>query len=310
MFKGNKLTRNFINLSDINKSQLTVILKRARDLKKYRQKKKSINTLKNINLAMIFEKPSTRTRVSFELAIKELGGRSVILDEASTHLSRGETISDTARVLSKYCNILMIRTTHHQKLLDYHKYSNLPVINGLSNVSHPCQILADIMAYNEKRGSIKNKSFVWMGDINNVLYSWIEAAKIFNFTLNICCPNIIKFPPAFIENIKISSKYIKISHNAMLASKNADCVITDTWFSMGKKPTRKLLQVFKPYQVNKKVMNLAKKSAVFMHCLPATRGNEVSSEVIDNEDSSIVWEEAENRLHVQKAILEWSLRKI
>ena len=310
MFRGIKLIRNFLNLSDIKDTQLKKIIKRAVDLKKYRKNNKNVMTLKNINLAMIFEKPSTRTRVSFELAIKELGGKSVILDEANTHLSRGETISDTARVLSKYCNILMIRTTQHQKLLEYHKHSNLPIINGLSNISHPCQILADIMAYNEKRGSIKNKRFVWLGDINNVLYSWIEAAQIFNFKLNICYPKAIKLPIEFRNKIKLYKKNVKTTHDAILASKDTDCVITDTWFSMGKKPTSKLLEKFKPYQVNKKIMKVAKKNAAFMHCLPATRGNEVTAEVIDNKNFSLVWDEAENRLHVQKAILEWCLRKI
>ena len=310
MLKGSKLTRNFLNLSDINKPELRSILKRASDLKKQRKKNKNLATLKNINLAMIFEKPSTRTRVSFELAIKELGGRSIILDEATTHLSRGETVPDTARVLSKYCNILMIRTTNHKKLIEYHKHSNLPIINGLSNLSHPCQILADIMTFNEKRGPIKNKKFVWLGDLNNVLYSWIEAAFIFNFSLIICFPKLIKISKEFKEKIKVASKNVKIANNPQLACKDSDCIITDTWFSMGKKPTKNLLQAFKPYQVNKKIMRIAKKNAVFMHCLPATRGNEVTSDVIDDSNYSLVWSEAENRLHVQKAILEWCLKKI
>ena len=310
MLKGSKLTRNFLNLSDINKSQLMGILKRATDLKKYRKKNKNPATLRNINLAMIFEKPSTRTRVSFELAIKELGGRSIILDEATTHLSRGETISDTARVLSKYCNILMIRTTKHKKLIEYHKHSKLPVINGLSNISHPCQILADIMAYNEKRGTIKDKKFVWMGDLNNVLFSWVEASNIFDFSLNICFPKVMKVSKELKEKIKTYSNNVKVFHSTKLACKDSDCIITDTWFSMGKKPTKKLIKIFKPYQVNEKIMSIAKKNAVFMHCLPATRGNEVAEEVIDNSHYSLVWSEAENRLHIQKAILEWCLKKI
>ena len=178
-----KKIKHFLDLDKIEFDDLRSII----DLSKsYKQGITSgQDTLKGKTLGLIFEKPSTRTRVSFELAIEELGGKSIILDEANTHLSRGETISDTARVLSKYCNILMIRTTQHQKLLEYHKHSNLPIINGLSNISHPCQILADIMAYNEKRGSINNKSFVWLGDINNVLYSWIASAEIFNFKLNL-----------------------------------------------------------------------------------------------------------------------------
>ena len=304
------MIRNFLNLSEIGKKQLNIILKRAKDLKKYRKKNKIISSLKGVNLAMIFEKPSTRTRVSFELAIKELGGNSVVLDEATTHLSRGETIEDTARVLARYCNILMIRTNQHTKLIKYHKYSKLPTINGLSNISHPCQILADVMAYEEKRGNIKNKKFTWLGDLNNVLYSWVEAAEIFNFKLNICYPKEIKFPLELKKNIKKYSTSIKMGHNSVIACKGSDCIITDTWFSMGKNPTKKLLSIFKPYQVNKSKMSVANKDAVFMHCLPAKRGNEVSSEVIDNSNISLVWEEAENRLHVQKALLEWCLKKI
>ncbi len=310
MFKGDELKRNFINLSDINIIHLKKILKRASTLKNLRKKNKTVSTLKSAVLAMIFEKPSTRTRVSFELAIKELGGKSIILDEASTHLARGETISDTARVLAKYCNALMVRTTRHQKLDEYHKYSNLPVINGLSNISHPCQVLADIMAYNEKRGSIEQKKFVWMGDINNVLYSWIEASKIFNFRLHICFPKIIKIKKDLNKKIQDIKQHISLSHNVKLATSGSDCVITDTWFSMGKKPSLRLLKAFQPYQVNKNVMKNTNKNAVFMHCLPATRGNEVSSDVIDDNKLSLVWDEAENRLHIQKAILEWCLGKI
>ncbi len=304
------MIRNFLNLSEIGQKELKKILKRAIQLKNFRKKNKNISTLKGTNLAMIFEKPSTRTRVSFEIAIKELGGNSIILDEASTHLSRGESIADTAKVLSKYCNILMIRTNDHFKLVDYNKYSNLPVINGLSNISHPCQILADIMAYNEKRGTTKNKKFTWLGDINNVLYSWVEASEIFKFKLNICCPKEIKISKELTNKLDKLKKNISISHNAITASRESDCIITDTWFSMGKKSSNKLLKIFKPYQVNSKVMKVTNKNAAFMHCLPATRGNEVSAEVIDNRETSLVWDEAENRLHIQKAILEWCLKKI
>ena len=185
--------RNFINLSDINKKDLNRILKRAKSLKVLRTKGKSIKkTLERNNLAMIFEKPSTRTRVSFELAIKELGGNAIILDENTTHLARGETIADTARVLERYCHIFMVRTNNHSKLLDYDKYSKVPIVNGLSNISHPCQILADIMTYEESRGSIKNKTITWLGDLNNVLYSWAEAANIFQFSLYIAHPKKVK----------------------------------------------------------------------------------------------------------------------
>ena len=204
----------------------------------------------------------------------------------------------------------MIRTTNHRKLLEYYKYSKLPIINGLSDLSHPCQILADIMAYNERRGSIKNQKFVWLGDLNNVLYSWVEAAAIFDFSLNICFPKIIKIPNELKKKINIAKNNVQISHDAKKACNNSDCIITDTWFSMGKKPTEKLVKAFKPYQVNKKIMSIAKKNATFMHCLPATRGNEVTEDVIDNLNCSLVWSEAENRLHIQKAILEWCLKKI
>ncbi len=300
--------RNFINLSDINKKDLNIILKRAKNLKDLRNKGRPIKkTLDNNNLAMIFEKPSTRTRVSFELAIKELGGNAIILDENTTHLARGETIADTARVLERYCHIFMVRTNKHSKLLDYDKYSKVPIVNGLSNISHPCQILADIMTYEEKRGPIKNKTITWLGDLNNVLYSWIEAADIFQFFLNISHPNKVK-NKKFIKDI--AGKNIRFYTKPLDAAKTSDCLITDTWFSMGSKKNKELEKQFLPYQVNKKVFEVANKDAVFMHCLPAERQKEVSGDVIDNLNISLVWDEAENRLHIQKAILEWCLHKI
>ena len=304
----NSKKRNFLNLSDLNKKDLYKIINRAKKLKENRGKK-SKKTLERINLAMIFEKPSTRTRVSFEIAIKELGGEAIILDESNTHLSRGETIADTARVLERYCQIFMIRTTNHKKLLDYDYNSKVPIINGLSNLSHPCQILADILTFEEKKGKICNSTISWFGDLNNVLYSWVEASNIFGFKLKIAHPKEIKKNANLIKIIK-NKPNIRFTHNTLEAANNSDCIITDTWFSMGKKPTQKLLKAFKPYQVNQKIMRIAKKNAVFMHCLPATRGNEVTSDVIDNSNYSLVWSEAENRLHVQKAILEWSLKKI
>ena len=300
--------RNFINLSDINKKDLNIILKRAKNLKDLRNKGRPIKkTLDNNNLAMIFEKPSTRTRVSFELAIKELGGNAIILDENTTHLARGETIADTARVLERYCHIFMVRTNKHSKLLDYDKYSKVPIVNGLSNISHPCQILADIMTYEEKRGPIKNKTITWLGDLNNVLYSWIEAADIFQFFLNISHPNKVKNKKIIKD---IAGKNIRFYTKPLDAAKTSDCLITDTWFSMGSKKNKELEKQFLPYQVNKKVFEVANKDAVFMHCLPAERQKEVSGDVIDNLNISLVWDEAENRLHIQKAILEWCLHKI
>ncbi len=199
--------RNFINLADIRKEELNKILKRARQLKKLRAKSTVFkNSLAKVNLAMIFEKPSTRTRVSFEIAIKELGGQAIILDESKTHLARGETVADTARVLDRYCQIFMIRTTNHNKLLEYHNYANAPIINGLSNISHPCQVMADIMTFEENRETILKKKITWMGDLNNVLFSWVEAANIFDFDLYIAHPKQIR-PSKELKKFLMVKKY-------------------------------------------------------------------------------------------------------
>ena len=302
--------RNFINLSDIKKKDLDKILKRAVSLKRLRKKSSSFkNSLSGINLAMIFEKPSTRTRVSFEIAIKELGGQAIILDENTTQLARGETVADTARVLDRYCQIFMIRTTNHNKLLEYQNYASAPIINGLSNISHPCQVMADIMTFEENREKIHKKKVTWMGDLNNVLFSWVEAANIFDFDLYIAHPKQIKVNKE-LKKISNGSKNITFTQNVKQAIHNSNCVITDTWFSMGSKKSNISEQHFKRYQVNEKNIIGANPKVAFMHCLPAKRGKEVTKEVIDNKKISIVWDEAENRLHIQKAILEWCLKKI
>ena len=302
--------RNFINLSDIKKKDLDKILKRAVSLKRLRKKSSSFkNSLSGINLAMIFEKPSTRTRVSFEIAIKELGGQAIILDENTTHLARGETVADTARVLDRYCQVFMIRTTNHNKLIEYQNYANAPIINGLSNISHPCQVMADIMAFEENREKIFKKKVTWMGDLNNVLYSWVEAANIFDFDLYIAHPKQIK-PSKELKKISYGKKNITFTQNVKQAVHNSNCIITDTWFSMGSKKSNISEQHFTKYQVNAKNIIGANPKVAFMHCLPAKRGKEVTKEIIDNKKISIVWDEAENRLHIQKAILEWCLKKI
>ena len=302
--------RNFINLSDIKKKDLDKILKRAVSLKRLRKKSSSFkNSLSGINLAMIFEKPSTRTRVSFEIAIKELGGQAIILDETTTQLSRGETVADTARVLDRYCQIFMIRTTNHNKLLEYQNYASAPIINGLSNISHPCQVMADIMTFEENREKIHKKKVTWMGDLNNVLFSWVEAANIFDFDLYIAHPKQIKVNKE-LKKISNGNKNITFTQNVKQAIHNSNCIITDTWFSMGSKKSNISEQHFKRYQVNEKNIIGANPKVAFMHCLPAKRGKEVTKEVIDNSKISIVWDEAENRLHIQKAILEWCLKKI
>ena len=306
----NSNKRNFINLSDIRKEELNKILKRARQLKKLRAKGTVLkNSLAKVNLAMIFEKPSTRTRVSFEIAIKELGGQAIILDENTTHLARGETVADTARVLDRYCHIFMIRTTNHNKLLEYQNYANAPIINGLSNLSHPCQVMADIMTFEENRETIFKKKITWMGDLNNVLFSWVEAANIFNFDLYIAHPKQIKVSRE-LKKISHDKKNITFTQNIKQAVHNSHCIITDTWFSMGSKKSNISEQYFKKYQVNEKNIIGANPKVAFMHCLPAKRGKEVTKGVIDNKKISIVWDEAENRLHIQKAILEWCLKKI
>ena len=302
--------RNFINLTDIRKKELDKILKRAVSLKRLRKNSSSLkNSLSGINLAMIFEKPSTRTRVSFEIAIKELGGQAIILDENTTHLARGETVADTARVLDRYCQVFMIRTTNHNKLIEYQNYANAPIINGLSNLSHPCQVMADIMAFEENREKIFKKKVTWMGDLNNVLYSWVEAANIFDFDLYIAHPKQIKQSKE-LKKVSYGKKNITFTQNVKQAVYNSNCIITDTWFSMGSKKSIISEQCFKRYQVNKKNIIGASPKVAFMHCLPAKRGKEVTKEIIDNKKISIVWDEAENRLHIQKAILEWCLKKI
>ena len=306
----NSIKRNFINLSDIKKKDLDKILKRAVYLKRLRKKSSSFkNSLSGINLAMIFEKPSTRTRVSFEIAIKELGGQAIILDENTTQLARGETVADTARVLDRYCQIFMIRTTNHNKLLEYQNYASAPIINGLSNISHPCQVMADIMTFEENREKIHKKKVTWMGDLNNVLFSWVEAANIFDFDLYIAHPKQIKVNKE-LKKISNENKNITFTQNVKQAIYNSNCIITDTWFSMGSKKSNISEQYFKRYQVNEKNIIGANPKVAFMHCLPAKRGKEVTKEVIDNKKISIVWDEAENRLHIQKAILEWCLKKI
>jgi len=301
------LIRNFLNLMDLKKDNINKILLRASELKKNKSKKKS---LKDVNLAMIFEKPSTRTRVSFELAIQELGGRSIVLNETSTQLARGETVADTARVLSKYCQIFMVRTNDHKKLIEYSKNAKLPVINGLSNISHPCQILADILTLKEKLGDLKKKRVTWLGDLNNVLYSWAEASLVFGFDLVVAHPKSISANKNLKDLLKNKDKSITFTNDAKEACKKSDCLVTDTWFSMGKKESNREKKIFDKYQVNMNKFKLANKNAFFLHCLPATRGQEVTSDVIDNSKISLVWQEAENRLHVQKAILEWCLKKI
>ncbi len=298
-----KHIRHFLDLNKINSQEIRKIL----DLSKsYKQRITSgQDTLKGKTLSLIFEKPSTRTRVSFEIAMHQLGGNVSILEQEKTHLGRGETIPDTARVLSRYIDIIVYRTDSALKLYELAKYSTVPVINGLSDDSHPCQLLADIMTFEENLGMIQSKTVTWCGDINNVCKSWIQAADILNFNLHLACPKKLIDKKSMISIKK--SKNIKIFESALDAVQNSDCVMTDTWFSMGQKISQEKRKILQNFQVTNKLLNATKKKSIFMHCLPAHRGEEIENDILEH-PKSVVWDEAENRLHTQKAVLTWCLK--
>ena len=259
-------------------------------------------------LAMIFEKPSTRTRVSFEVGMRQLGGEAVVLEPSGTQLGRGETVADTARVLSRYVDAIMIRTTKEEKLLEMAEHATVPVINGLTDRTHPCQLMADIMTYEEHRGSIEGRVVTWCGDGNNMATSWLHAAARFKFELRLACPESLTPPPEVVRWARDQGARIVVSDDLDTMADGADCVVTDTWVSMGgnDRDTMSRHNLLAPYRVDQRVMALAKDDAIFMHCLPAHRGQEVTGEVIDGA-RSVVFDEAENRLHVQKGILTWCL---
>jgi len=306
--------KNFINISDISKKELRLIIDNAT----VRKKKRADNSKNAIDadalldgkiLVMIFEKPSTRTRISFDLAVKQLGGKSVTLNPGEIHYGSGnESLHDTAKVLSQYADIIMLRTHVHKKVLDFSKYLNIPIINGLTDLNHPCQIMSDIMTFEELKGPIKNKKITWIGDGNNILHSLIEASVQFGFDLSIACPKGYEPDKKILQWAKKNKSEILITRDALFAAKDSDCIMTDKWISMGDKINKKnKVKALKPYQVNKKIMKAAKKEAIFMHCLPASRGDEVTDDVIDGKQSA-VWLEALNRIHVQKSIIEWCLK--
>ena len=306
--------KNFINIADIDKKDLREIIDNAKSQK---SKRSSLNksatdpdsSLADKTLIMIFEKPSTRTRLSFELAMIQLGGKILVLNPKESHYGSGdESINDTAKVLSQYGDIVMMRTHKHEHFLEFSKHLDIPIINGLTNLSHPCQIMSDIMTFEELKGPIANKKIAWLGDGNNVVYSLIEAAVKFNFELSIASPKQFRPGKKIVEWAKRKNAKILITKDPKEAINLVDCVMTDKWISMGdeinKKKKKKLL---KSYQVNKKIMKLAKKDAIFMHCLPASRGEEVTNDIIDGKQS-VVWLEALNRIHVQKSIIQWCLK--
>ena len=306
--------KNFINIADINKQDLRKIIDHAKSQKKKRSNinKSAVDPEKSLadkTLIMIFEKASTRTRLSFELAMKQLGGQLLVLDSKESHYGSGdESIYDTAKVLSQYGDIVMMRTHKHKHLLEFSKHLDIPIINGLTNLSHPCQIMSDIMTFEELKGPITNKKIAWLGDGNNVVHSLIEAAAKFNFKLSIACPKKLWPEKKIIKWAKKNNTKISITKNPLEAVNLADCVMTDKWISMGDKGNRnKKKKLLKPYQVNKKIMKLAKADAIFMHCLPANRGEEVTNDIMDGKQSA-VWLETLNRIHVQKSIIEFCLK--
>ena len=299
--------KHFLDLADLPSRELRRMIELARTLKKGGHgSAEPRKPLAGRTLAMIFDRPSTRTRVSFYVAMRDLGGNVITLTGEEMQLNRGETIADTARVLSRYVDCIMIRTLEHDDLLELAKYATVPVINGLTRLSHPCQVMADVMTFEEKKGLIRGKCVAWTGDANNVLASWVHAAARFEFALNVATPKQLAPSPALRDWAKRSNAAITFTRDPEEAVAGADCVVTDTWVSMGDKDGRKRHNMLKPYQVNRPLMKLAKPDAIFMHCLPAHRGEEVTAEVIDG-PQSVVFDEAENRLHAQKGILAWCL---
>jgi ornithine carbamoyltransferase len=300
------MIRHFTDLSAIDVSDLKKMLAQAVVLKAERGEGLLKPLLAGKKLAMIFEKNSTRTRVSFEVAMVELGGHALMMNGNDLQLGRGETIEDTAKVLSRYIDIIMLRCHDHNKLLELAKNSTVPVVNGLTEFSHPCQIMADIMTFEEHSGSIKGKTIAWVGDGNNVAQSWIQAAALFGFTIKLACPKKLQPLPEVIEWSRARGGQVEVTDKPETVVKGADCVITDAWVSMGDPDAETQIAMLRSYQVNEALMKLASPKAIFLHCLPAHRGEEVTAGVIDGPQSK-VFDEAENRLHVQKSILLWCL---
>jgi ornithine carbamoyltransferase len=297
--------RHFIDLSDVPANELRGIIAASRAMKSA-SRAGSQKPLAGKTIAMIFDKPSTRTRVSFDVGIRQLGGESITLTGAEMQLGRGETIADTARVLSRYVDGIVIRTLDHAQVQELAAHASVPVINGLTRRSHPCQVMADVMTFEEHRGTIKRRTVAWTGDANNVLASWMHAAQRFEFTLRVATPPELRPKKWLLDWVKSSGAAIRVGTDPEEAVKGADCVVTDTWVSMGDKESKLRHNLLKRYQVNARLMAKAKPDALFMHCLPAHRGEEVTDEVMDG-PQSVVFDEAENRLHAQKGILTWCL---
>lgn len=300
------MARHFLDLSAMTTGDLRTIIEDARVRKAATKAGTAEKPLAGKMLAMIFEKPSTRTRVSFDVGMRQLGGETLFLSGTEMQLGRAETIGDTAKVLSRYVDAIMIRTTDHTRLLELAEHATVPVINGLTDTTHPCQIMADIMTFEEYAGPVKGKTIAWTGDGNNVLHSFVEGSARFGYRMNMAVPLGSEPDDKILNWARNNGGDIKLYHDADQAVEGAHCVVTDTWVSMNQEHRARGHNVFQPFQVNAALMAKADKDALFMHCLPAHRGEEVTDDVIDGKQS-VVFDEAENRLHAQKSVLAWCL---
>ncbi len=298
--------RHFLDLSELPAQTLRGIIDDSRRRKADGRPPHGARPLEGKVLAMIFDKPSTRTRVSFDVAMRQLGGETVMLTGKEMQLGRGETLADTARVLSRYVDAIMIRILDHEALLELARHATVPVINGLTQRSHPCQIMADLLTFEEHRGPIAGKKIAWSGDVNNVLASLVHAAQRFDFRLDVAAPPELPPPDALADFIARSKAKVRFLSDPEEAVADADALITDTWVSMGDDEAERRHNLLKRYQVNSRLLEKAGPDTIFMHCLPAHRGEEVTADVIDG-PQSVVFDEAENRLHAQKGILAWCL---
>ncbi len=298
--------KHFLDISEVPTVELRRMLAAGRSLKARRRSAEAANDrfLAGKKIAMIFEQPSMRTRISFDVGIRELGGEPLMITGKEIELGQRETIADAARVLSRYVDAIMIRMLDHEKLHDLAKHATVPVINGLSKNSHPCQVMADVFTFEEKKGPINGKTIAWTGASNNVLASWMHAAHRFDCNLKVATPEELSPRQELMDWVKRMRAPVTHGHDPFVAVKDADCVVTDTWVSMGDRDQGRRHNLLKPYQVNPRLMAEAKPDAIFMHCLPAHRGDEVTDEVMDG-PQSVVFDEAENRLHAQKGILAW-----
>jgi ornithine carbamoyltransferase len=301
--------RNFTDIAALSAADLRLILDDAKTRKTRFKTGHGERPFEGKVMAMIFDKPSTRTRISFDVGMRQMGGTTIVMSGSEMQLGQSESIADTAKVLSRYVDLIMIRTTTHDRMLELAEHATVPVINALTDDTHPCQIMADIMTYEERRGPVKGKKFAWSGDGNNVLHSMMEASARFGFHMSIGVPEGSEPQQRYVDWAKQHGSNVNMTNDPIEAVRDADCVVTDSWVSMGQEHRARGHNVFMPFQVNPALMAHAKPDALFMHCLPAHRGEEVTDEVIDG-PQSVVFDEAENRLHAQKSILAWCMNEI